>query len=559
MFVLIDYEWVEKEGVVQYPTQLAAKRVEDDYTVTDSFYMTFKAPQDREIDFSHMAFGGRPKEMFLQGASAQEVFTAFKAWLKPDDNLFLWAHRSCMLFKREFKLMLNLSKFFTEIYCLRESVQPLLREEEYQIGTPEELCRMHGLDVLPPQHYSPVDIDVLLLLLKTLGADLKHIRRADLSPEEIEHHVILDHYHEFNPFFRPAYLYDPVGQLVHISTCPKLHDGMYVEGNNGLQHFARRRYKACECCKEIFSQFRADRLESLRNRTKTRYARENKTKILHYWDCPELANTHGYGVVAISRYEKGMANGGIACPVCNPQPESPKQAIPRTRPTPKADIPAPPPQPKLDPPAPETPEETAAMKRYTFLTAERKRLLANGFLSQQQKDDIFTLTQPQYAFWLASGYRNFHKRECPKLRGMMELKGFSTIGDALNGGNSPCKVCKPSKKDNIKIYIPLETQKREGENSDSLLALCKEKNLTASYSEPYLTFENEVSRWKMDLRRVPVILEHTPLSGKNAGKESHPLDERFLSFADAITFAETYDKNMSEQMKTGIDKINAFR
>ncbi len=199
------------------------------------------------------------------------------------------------------------------------------------------------------------------------------------------------------------------------------------------------------------------------------------------------------------------------------------------------------------------------MKRYTFLNGERKRLLANMALSPQQKEDILTLTSPQFGFWVASGYRNFHKRECPKLRGMMELKGFSTVGDAINGGNSPCKVCKPAKKDNVKVFIPLSSQKREGETPESILKLCTDLGLSATYDNPFLLIENPVSHWRVDLRRLPVIVERIDMVAKVLKMEYKEMDERFLSFEDAVNFISDFDKNLQEAVKTGVAKIDAFK
>ena len=228
----------------------------------------------------------------------------------------------------------------------------------------------------------------------------------------------------------------------------------------------------------------------------------------------------------------------------------------------KAPVPAPNPEPvkpPVAPPQPETPDEAAAMKRYNFLTGERKRLLASLSLSPVQKQDIMTLTEPQFGFWVASGYRNFHRRECPKLRGMSELKGYATIGDALNDGNSPCKICKPTKKDNVRIYIPLESVKREGETPESILRLCAVLGMNARYEDPYLLSDSDVSRWRLDLRRLPAIPERIDLVAKNEKTDYRELDKRYLSFEDAVQDIHSFDTKLSDQVKTGVAKINAFK
>ena len=57
---------------------------------------------------------------------------------------------------------------------------------------------------------------------------------------------------------------------------------------------------------------------------------------------------------------------------------------------------------------------------------------------------VYTLTQPGYGFFAARGYQNFHTRNCSRLVGKSNIRGFDTFSHACRAGYTPCKYCKPS-------------------------------------------------------------------------------------------------------------------
>ncbi|MBQ9308576.1 MAG: hypothetical protein IJ229_11675 [Clostridia bacterium] len=564
MLVLVDYEWGYTPERFPFGAQLAACRIDDDCQVLDTFSMQIH-PSDAasQPDYTQMGFGGLPAEVFENSPSLKEVMQAFGQWLREDDRMAFWAQSSVQIFKRHFKRNLAMRKCPWELYGIREVINPYLKEEELKLRPLYDLCEARGLEITEPRHNSEADLQTMLTFLRALKVDIPTLRRSNLTEEENANKLYKDQYHRLTRYLSFEYVYDPIENLVHMRNCEKVHEGMWVRCEHSVDFFIRKQFPPCDCVKSIYKTSFEKVLEKVTQPSQSfPFVASKATKVVHTKDCPDMLKSGDTSLYMAANLPRLVGSGLTLCPVCNPrQPEKPGRKAKGAAGKPQAvpEQPKEPPKPPIEPPAPLSPEETAAQKRYTFLTAERKRQLANMYLTPQQKADIITLTSPQYAFWLASGYRNFHKRECPKLRGMTELIGFSGIGEAMQGGNTACKICKPSKKENIKIYIPLETVAREGETPESLLKLCADKGLTANYEEPFLTVKAQNTEWKTDLRRLPVILVKKAFAGPDKDKKPSECNERFLSFQDAIEFIEKTDTKLTEQLKTGEARINVFR
>lgn len=178
-------------------------------------------------------------------------------------------------------------------------------------------------------------------------------------------------------------------------------------------------------------------------------------------------------------------------------------------------------------------EEVKALKRYMEAKAE----FENESFARTQ--DAYTLVQTQYVFWVSRGYKNFHLRNCPKLKGLQDLKGFGKYSDALRAGYTPCKNCKPTKKDNVDFSIPLRGGKVLGETADILTTFCQKKGYECTSDESFFYITTPKGQWKIHVKTNPIRLEHINLLYKS--REYHRQPRLFLSFKDVFEYIKRHD------------------
>ncbi len=178
-------------------------------------------------------------------------------------------------------------------------------------------------------------------------------------------------------------------------------------------------------------------------------------------------------------------------------------------------------------------EEAKALKRYM----EAKSEFENESFAHTQ--DAYTLVQTRYVFWISRGYKNFHLRSCPKLKGLQQLKGFGKYSEALRAGYTPCKNCKPTKKDDLDFSIPLRSAKVLGETADVLTALCRKKGYEYALDESFFYIKTPKGQWKIHLKTSPIRLEHINLLYKS--REYHRQPKLFLSFKDLFEYIKRHD------------------
>ena len=155
---------------------------------------------------------------------------------------------------------------------------------------------------------------------------------------------------------------------------------------------------------------------------------------------------------------------------------------------------------------------------------------------------MLTLTSTSYAFWSAPGYSRFHLRTCPKLKGMQEVIGFTKYAEAIASGFQPCPICKPTKKQDVRVSIPIHNRVRENETLEGILDLCKTLNLNYYYNAPLLEIETTVSKWRIHTRAHPIIVDHMPLKDRNNAEPTYHRQHRiFLSLTDTLQYIKKHD------------------
>lgn len=186
------------------------------------------------------------------------------------------------------------------------------------------------------------------------------------------------------------------------------------------------------------------------------------------------------------------------------------------------------------------------MTRFIQARDERFARANKEFKSQTEKDDFYTLTQTRFAFWAAAGYATFHRRECRKLKGLSNLRGFSRYKDAIRSGHTPCKYCKPNAKQDIVCPIPINNRKRADECVGDLETLCNEHGYPFQFENGMFLFSTPVGKWKINTMQKPYTVEHINLVTRPGNEFYYHRQPRlFLSLLDTFEYIHRHDKDLA--------------
>ena len=196
-------------------------------------------------------------------------------------------------------------------------------------------------------------------------------------------------------------------------------------------------------------------------------------------------------------------------------------------------------------------EQQKAIKRQKTAAKEREIALRRENISEVEKDDIYTLTQPRFAFWASQGYRTFHLRACPKLQSGSYLTGFATYREAIRAGYSPCKRCKPTAKHDLHISIPITNQLRLDEKLSDLEELCAKAGYEHHAEGAYLYVVTPVGKWRINISVSPITVEHINLAIDPDETVYHEQPRLFLSFVDVFEYIKRHDDELMRKTRRG--------
>ena len=170
-------------------------------------------------------------------------------------------------------------------------------------------------------------------------------------------------------------------------------------------------------------------------------------------------------------------------------------------------------------------------------------------LTESERNDIFTLTQPRFAFWVGQGYQSFHLHSCSKLHEVSNLKGFGTYQEAISAGYTPCKKCKPTSKHDVKYSIPITNRIRVDEKVEDLETLCIDAEYPHYKEGPYFCIETPVGKWRINVASSPVKLEHINLVESPECDAYHEQPRLFLSFIDTFVYIKRHDDKIIQRVE----------
>ncbi len=533
MFVIADIEWVTNEAGHHSPTQLAAVKVDENWNEVSSIG-TLIRPRDGQFhDWKHVAYTGASASDFLHARNAHNALSYFDGWLDEDDTILWWYSESEAIFNQLFKLILKKPNSHKSV-CVSEYIYEHLYGEANSRGSSYKIAQARGIDVKAElNHYSINDIRVIRLLLSRIKYPQALLNKP-LVKKEKPKRIVTSNYNY-------VYLYDDKTNEIHRKGCPLIsNERELTQGYINLNTPIRKGYKPCACCKEEYQIAFREKNQDTINRTQYTYLYAPGSKVFHRYTCSLMLNAKS--ILGTRTYDNPAIQSRTPCKLCQPTPNDVYRPIPKETLVKRL----------LQKKLPSVPrEEAVAISRQRTAASERNELLKNT-LSAQERDDVFTLTQPRFAFFVATGYKTFHVRSCTKMQGLTMLKGFGKYQDAIKAGYTPCKKCKPTAKMDIKVSIPITNKVRADEKVEDLEVLCNEAGFSYNKDGNLFYLNTNVGKWIIELETAPVRLQHINLAVTPGETTYHKQPRVFLSYVDVFDYIKRHDEKLMKEKEEGI-------
>lgn len=536
MFVLMDLEWVENREHHVSPVQLAAMRTDGAWTCLDRFY-TRAAPRDGSFhDWTHMAYTGGTPSDFLFAPPLRRALTSLQRWLREDDVICFWHGDAKNILKSVCRLLLD-CKIPQRIVVLRQYVDPFLVQRGVKPGNAYRVCAALGESAEGPAHQAENDVRAMQRVLRAAQYPAELLlapppqSKSKAPPVQIA---------------AQPYILERNANRFHRAGCPLIPADAPLLGLANLKYFFRERPQLCPACwKDGLRGAVRERNRSLIDRSLYRFVYAESSPVFHRRDCAAVLGTVGT-IKGSVYYDVCAATGRRPCLLCHPSPEGFRSlnAKKRAKSAEKRAAAR-----AVGPERTMNAREARAFTRYSEARAERAAAQSPDLLTEAERNDFFTLTQPRFAFFSAAGYQSFHQRSCPKLRGANAITGFSRFQDALRAGHTPCRLCRPTAKLDIECSFPIDSRTRPGESVDDLAALCAEAGYPCSTDAPFFFFETAVGRWKIDFSSRPYIVYHiNRVRAPDNAYDYHRQPRLFLSLLDIFAYIQRHDQKLIQRV-----------
>ena len=521
MYIIADVEWVENELHKCSPTQLSAVRVDESWEIVDDFSSYVKPMNPSFYDWDHVAYAGGSPSDFQNAPHCFEVFKHFNEWVG-QDTLCWWYSPSAKIHAFVNRVVLK-GKAPNLPIILSEYMPGFLNGEGVCRGSAYKIARARNIAVPAPEHDSWNDVMAILYLFRDIEFPQKAL---SLTPVRLSSNDR-----------RPAnihldYQYDINTGLLHKKGCVLIPENANLHGYGTLKTPLQQKYKACTCVSEELRQAQRAKVRDEIKRCQYTFVYTEKSNIFHRYDCELLLDAdHIFGAM---KYDRIVSKGLRPCQICHPSqddryrpdvlkhktkvmttPQMAKHSLKRS--------------------------ESTAIARLEQAQKEREAQIKRTDLTEQERSDLLTLTQPGFAFFVGRGYQNFHLRQCFRLEGLTEIRGFDTYAHAQKAGYTPCKHCKPTPKQDIIASIPITNHVREDETIADLQAWCDKYGYEHRININDFEVTTPVGKWIIHTDERPVTVEHINLISKPFTNTYHKQHRIFLSMLDALKYIHKHD------------------
>lgn len=539
MYVLLDIEWITNSNHIISPTQIAAMRVDDAWYCSTMFYSRIKPMDDSFHTWDDIAYSGGTYQAFLNAPGIRTVLSNLVNWFKANDQVFVWNEtiRDTLtsvyqwVFKKEFPFSLSLLNEYTEAY---------VRYLHISSNDPYAIAQETGANVPESEGYAVHEVNAMQSALRGLQAPIDVLAH---TPSQLYLSLGLE----------PDFYLDEQSNIVHAPDCPHLDNSLTPIFYPEDSFFFQPHITYCSCVKATVSAVKqAHNLDKI-NAFNYQYVYLEKSNIFHCADC-HLALRATASIHGTTHYNAACATGRRPCRMCKPDLKNHTKATEQSaaakyicieKKTKKKNT-----DEDLPGTRPLTQKEKCSLKR--FQQAQQERFSHNGkeFQSETERDDFYTLSSSVYGFFAATGHSTFHLRHCKKLIGLEHIKGFATYKEAVCRGFSPCRLCKPTAKDDILYPAHIDSKTQENESTDILVAKCRAHGYPYQQSNDKFTFETPVGRWMIKTIASPYVVYHINLvMTPNNQTSYHQQPRLFLSLHDIFRYVQKHDKELISRVQ----------
>ena len=554
MFVLMDMEWIENKTHYFCPTQISAMRVDTRWNCVDCFDALIKPFDSSCRQWNHMAYSGAEPEAFLSADAGPLVLINLFRWLRTDDVLCWWGEQPALVFQNVVGNLLhrNVNHDMRLIY---PGWKMDTSDGHLKVGSPYKLARDRGIKVPDVEHSSANDVEAMRALLFGTFTSSAVIRGSLISPKariKKQAEFQKEHANKRNPAAEPLHhrlLYDEKNKLLHVADCPDIVNKTEMQGFDAYKSCIQKGLAPCRCCREEYWQENWRLSQDIIQKCKFNYINQREGKSFHRTSCIHARRIPFVELRGGVYYENCLKNGLKPCGWCKPtkaqqtDPSHIYQKKQRKTSHGQADdvwlmtrrL---------------TQDEKTALNRHAVAKKERAALAKDTRTkSQGELRDEHILTQTGYAFWAAAGYQTFHLRNCSKLEHISGLRGYARYSDAVHAGLTPCKLCKPTSKFDIKASVPIYQEERKGETIDILDRLCDSQGYPHRYDAPDYFIETPVGKWRLDTRTLPVDVFHINLVTSPDTTLYHKQHRLFLSLSDTFEYIRRHERSLMAKVK----------
>ena len=525
MVVLLDIEWIEYDKGKVHPTQLAAIRVDENGEVLDEAFSRMRPQEAGAYQWRHIAYTGGKAGDYLEAPFPAEVLRDFMDWLEPEDMLCWWNDDGDRIFRKVLREHLDLEDTHPS-RILGDYVAGFLQNEETFRGNPYRLAKARNLETPGTAHYAWNDAEMIRYLLEQIEFPYESLQHPPIPAPISDKKSSKSKPAKDKPKAPevPTYYYDREGNIIHRAACDLVPSFFGMEEQHTLKKALSQGYEPCACCKAEYRDALISKHQKFVHEGKFFFIYAPKSHTFHRSDC--RVGLRCKKLLGFRIYQRSVQFGLEPCKICNPSPED---EIRRFH--------------EINGEEQKRRVVAQAIIRQKLAKKERQAHQGETFESESARQDHYTLTQPRFAFWAAKGYQTFHRRECSKLQGLSQIRGFARFSDARKAGFQPCKFCKPSQKQDLVYSIPITNEVRAEETSQVLIDRCKGAGYQCRVEGSLFHMETPAGKWIIAMTQNPITMKHIN-KFKGNQDQYHVQPRLFLSLVDAFDYIDRHDQSL---------------
>ena len=166
MTVLLDLEWIEKDGI--HLTQLSALRVNDNWDIMSNLDIIANPGNSCLNDPNHIALGGLSPVIFGSGVTEQDAILTLNEWLLPDDEVWVWAKSNLRLLGDLWVQWLSDSRF-PYVYSMAEPTRKKALRRNYEAASPFTMLARMNENPPFPEHKASNDVEAMRKLFMRMN------------------------------------------------------------------------------------------------------------------------------------------------------------------------------------------------------------------------------------------------------------------------------------------------------------------------------------------------------------------------------------------------------